>query len=51
MIDKKISIGKTFVGKNYPTSQLEYIYVHVKEVDNENAILLVEYEGGSEWVL
>ena len=37
-------IRPDFVGKNFPTSKSEYIYVHVKEVDNEDAILLVEYE-------
>ena len=41
---RELPIRPDFVGKNYPTSKTEYIYVHVKEVDNEDAILLVEYE-------
>jgi len=45
---RELPIRPDFVGKNYPTSKVEYIYVHVNEVDNENAILLVEYEGGNE---
>ena len=45
---RELPIRPDFVGKNYPTSQAEYIYVHVKEVDDEDAILLVEYEEISE---
>ncbi len=45
---RELPIRPDFVGKNYPTSQSEYIYVHVDEVDNENAILLVEYEEGED---
>ena len=41
---RELPIRPDFVGKNFPTSKSEYIYVHVKEVDNEDAILLVEYE-------
>ena len=41
---RELPIRPDFVGKNFPTSKSEYIYVHVKEVDNEEAILLVEYE-------
>lgn len=41
---RELPIRPDFVGKNFPTSKSEYIYVHVKEVDDEDAILLVEYE-------
>ena len=41
---RELPIRPDFVGKNFPTSKSEYIYVHVKQVDNEDAILLVEYE-------
>ena len=43
---RELPIRPDFVGKNFPTSKSEYIYVHMKEVDNEDAILLVEYEDG-----
>ena len=41
---RELPIRPDFVGKNFPTSKSEYIYVHVEEVDDEDAILLVEYE-------
>ena len=41
---RELPIRPDFVGKNFPTSKSEYIYVHVEEVDSEDAILLVEYE-------
>ena len=41
---KELPIHADYVGKNYPTSMNEHIYVHVKEVDGEDAILLIEYK-------
>ncbi len=32
-----------YVGKNYPTSLNEHIHVHLSDVDDEEAVLLVEY--------
>jgi pyrimidine operon attenuation protein/uracil phosphoribosyltransferase len=41
---KELPIRADYVGKNFPTSINEHIYVHVKEVDDEDEILLVEFE-------
>ena len=41
---KELPIRADYVGKNIPTSINEHIYVHVKEVDDEDEILLVEFE-------
>ena len=41
---KELPIRADYVGKNIPTSINEHIYVHVKEVDGEDAILLIEYK-------
>jgi pyrimidine operon attenuation protein/uracil phosphoribosyltransferase len=41
---KELPIRADYVGKNYPTSMNEHIHVHVEEVDDEDAILLVEYK-------
>ena len=42
---KELPIRADFVGKNYPTSINEHIYVHVREIDDCDEILLVEYKG------
>ena len=41
---KELPVRADYVGKNYPTSINEHIHVHVKEVDGEDAILLIEYK-------
>ncbi len=41
---KELPIKADYVGKNSPTSLNEHIYVHVKEVDNEDAVLLIEHK-------
>ena len=41
---KELPIRADYMGKNYPTSLNEHIYVHVEEVDGEDAVLLMEYE-------
>ena len=41
---KELPIRADYVGKNYPTSINEHIHVHVKEVDGEDEVLLIEYE-------
>ena len=41
---RELPIRADYVGKNYPTSMNEHIYVHVKEVDGEDEILLIEYK-------
>ena len=41
---KELPIRADYVGKNYPTSINEHIYVHVQEVDGEDEILLIGYE-------
>ena len=41
---KELPIRADYVGKNYPTSMNEHIHVHVKEVDGEDEILLMEYK-------
>ena len=41
---KELPIKADYVGKNFPTSLNEHIHVHVKEVDGEDAILLMEYK-------
>ena len=41
---KELPIRADYVGKNYPTSMNEHIHVHVKEVDGEDEILLIEYK-------
>ena len=41
---RELPIKADYVGKNYPTSINEHIHVHLKDVDNEDAVLLVEYE-------
>ncbi len=40
---RELPIKADFVGKNYPTSLREHIHVHLKEVDDEDAVLLMEY--------
>ncbi len=40
---RELPIRADFVGKNYPTSLNEHIHVHLEEVDNEDAVLLMEY--------
>ena len=41
---KELPIKADYVGKNSPTSLNEHIYVHVKEVDSEDEVLLIEYK-------
>ena len=41
---RELPIRPDYVGKNFPTSTNEHIYVHLKDVDGEDAILLVEYK-------
>ena len=41
---KELPIRANYVGNNYPTSLNEHIYVHVREVDGRDEILLVEYK-------
>ena len=41
---RELPIKADYVGKNYPTSINEHIHVHLKDVDNEDAVLLVEYK-------
>ena len=41
---KELPIRADYVGKNYPTSLNEHIHVHVQEVDDEDTVLLMEYE-------
>ena len=38
-----LPIKTDFVGKNYPTSINVHIHVHIKEVDGEDEVLLMEY--------
>ena len=40
---RELPIRADYVGKNYPTSLNEHINVHLADVDDEDAILLVEY--------
>jgi pyrimidine operon attenuation protein/uracil phosphoribosyltransferase len=41
---RELPIKADYVGKNYPTSINEHIHVHLKDVDNEDAVLLIEYK-------
>ena len=40
---RELPIKTDFVGKNYPTSINEHIHVHLEDIDDEDAVLLVEY--------
>ena len=40
---RELPIRADYVGKNYPTSLNEHIHVHLADVDDEDAVLLVEY--------
>ena len=40
---RELPIRPDYVGKNYPTSINEHIHVHLEDVDDEDAVLLVEY--------
>ena len=40
---RELPIRADYVGKNYPTSINEHIHVHLEDVDDEDAVLLVEY--------
>ena len=40
---RELPIRADYVGKNYPTSIDEHIHVHFEDVDDEDAVLLVEY--------
>ena len=41
---RELPIRADYVGKNYPTSINEHIHVHLEDVDDEDAVLLVEYD-------
>ena len=41
---RELPVKADYVGKNYPTSINEHIHVYLEDVDNEDAVLLVEYE-------
>ena len=40
---RELPIKTDFVGKNYPTSINEHVHVHVKEIDGQDEVLLMEY--------
>ena len=40
---RELPIRADYVGKNYPTSFNEHIHVHLEDIDNEDAVLLIEY--------
>jgi len=44
---KELPIRANYVGKNYPTSLNEHVYVHLEEVDGKDEILLIEEKGNS----
>ena len=44
---KELPIRANYVGKNYPTSLNEHVYVHLEEVDEKDEILLIEEAGRS----
>ena len=41
---RQLPIKANYIGKNLPTSNNEHIHVHLKDVDNEDAVLLIEYK-------
>jgi pyrimidine operon attenuation protein/uracil phosphoribosyltransferase len=41
---RELPIQADFIGRSHPTSINEHIHVHVQEVDDEDAVLLLEYE-------
>ena len=41
---RELPIRPDYIGKNFPTSTNEHIHVHLKDVDEEDVILLVEYQ-------
>ena len=43
---RELPIKADFVGKNVPTSICEEVRVRIKEVDEEDAVNLVEQTGG-----
>ena len=47
MIDRghrELPIRPDYIGKNFPTSTNEHIHVHLKDVDDEDVIFLIEYQ-------
>ena len=40
---RELPIRADYVGKNYPTAVNEHIHVNLEDVDDEDAILLIEY--------
>jgi len=40
---RELPMRADYVGKNYPTSLNEHIYVHLEDVDDEDSVLLIEY--------
>ena len=41
---RELPIRADYVGKNYPTSINEHVHVKLVEIDDEDAILLIEYD-------
>ena len=41
---RELPIRADYVCKNYPTSIDEHIHVHLEDVDDEDAVLLIEYD-------
>ena len=41
---RELPIRADYVGKNYPTSINEHIHVHLEDVDDEDSVLLIEYQ-------
>ena len=41
---RELPIRADYVGKNYPTANNEHIHVYLEDVDDEDAVILVEYD-------
>ena len=41
---RELPIRADYVGKNYPTANDEHIHVHLEDIDDEDAVILVEYD-------
>ena len=39
---RELPIKADYVGKNYPTSDNEQVYVHLKETDGSDAVIIKE---------
>ena len=42
---RELPIKADYVGKNYPTSINEHIHVYLNEIDKNESVELVEYNG------